>query len=78
MVSDERTDHYTPVTKENETDYGENERAKEMKKYCIEYENAGSGETHQVKQNNAHDAFIDLIDILDNISNHGVQLWIEN
>ena len=35
MVSDERTDHYTPVTEENETDYGENERAKKMKTVSV-------------------------------------------
>ena len=46
--------------------------------YCIEYRNAGSGETYQIKRNNAHDAFIDLIEILDNESNYHVQAWIEN
>ena len=49
-----------------------------MKQYCIEYTNAGSGEMYQIKRNSAHEAFIDLIDILDNVSNYCIQLWIEN
>ena len=49
-----------------------------MTQYCIEYTNAGTGEMYQIKRNSAHDAFIDLIDIVDNPSNYNIQLWIEN
>ena len=49
-----------------------------MIQYCIEYTNAGSGEMYQIKRNSAHRAFIDLIDILGNPSNHSIELWIKN
>ena len=45
--------------------------------YCIGYYNAGSGEWYEIKRNDAHEAFIDLVDILDNESNCKIQLWIE-
>ena len=47
-----------------------------MKQYCIDYINAGSGEMYLIKRNSAHDAFIDLIDILDNPSNYSIKLRI--
>lgn len=49
-----------------------------MTQYCIFYINAGSGEMYLIKRNSAHDAFIDLIDVLDNPSNYNIQLRIEN
>ena len=49
-----------------------------MKKYCIQFNNAGDCERHEIKRDSAHDAFVDLIDILDNVSNYDVECWIEN
>jgi hypothetical protein len=49
-----------------------------MKKYCIAYTNAGDGERYEIKRDSAHEAFIDLIDIEDNVSNHDIECWIEN
>ena len=49
-----------------------------MKRYCIEYKNAGSGEAYVIMRSNSHDAFVDLIEILDNQSNYDICAWIEN
>ena len=49
-----------------------------MRQYCIEYKNAGSGEAYVIKRNNAEDAFVDLVEILDNPSNYDISAWIEN
>ena len=46
--------------------------------YYIQYRNAGSGESYQIKRESAHEAFIDMIEILDNVSNYDIQAWIEN
>ena len=46
--------------------------------YCISYENAGSGESYQIKHESAHDALIDLIDIWENPSNYNIRVWIKN
>ena len=49
-----------------------------MTQYCIRYTNAGAGETITVRRDSAHEAFIDIIDILDNVSNYDIEAWIEN
>ena len=49
-----------------------------MKHYCIKYTNAGADETITIDRVDADDAFIDLIDILDNVSNYDIECWIEN
>lgn len=46
-------------------------------KYGIGYWNAGEGKWIEFTRDNAHDAFIDLIDIMDNVSNSQINLWIE-
>ena len=48
-----------------------------MIKYCIQFNNAGDGKIHRIKRNSAHEAFVDLIEILDNVSNANIQAWIE-
>ena len=49
-----------------------------MKHYCIKYTNAGAGETRIIDRVDADDAFTDLIDILDNVSNYDIECWIKN
>lgn len=48
-----------------------------MAKYCISYMNAGDGKWHSIRRDNAHEAFIDIIEITDNISNSDIMCWIE-
>ena len=48
------------------------------RKYCVYYKNAGSGETCTFFRLNAEEAFIDLIEVLDNPSNFDIEAWIEN
>ena len=49
-----------------------------MKTYCIQYTNAGSGEQYLIKRHNAHEAFLEAIEVTDNPSNYNVEFWIEN
>ena len=49
-----------------------------MKTYCIQFTNAGAGETVLIKRHDAHEAFIEAIEVTDNPSNYNIELWIEN
>ena len=49
-----------------------------MKHYFIQYCNAGDGKPHVIRHTDAHEAFVDAIEVLDNVSNYNVMLWIEN
>ena len=48
-----------------------------MKHYCIKYYDERS-EAHYIDRTDPEEAFIDAIDILDNLSDYDVELWIEN
>jgi hypothetical protein len=46
--------------------------------FCVAYTNAGDGERHEIKRDSALEIFVDLIDIVDNVSNYDIECWIEN
>lgn len=48
-----------------------------MAKYCILYTNAGDGKRHTIRRDSAHEAFLDVIEITDNVSNSDITCWIE-
>ena len=45
--------------------------------YYISYTNAGDGKRHTIRRDRAHEAFIDVIEITDNVSNSDIICWIE-